>query len=249
MATEPEAPPNVAPRGVLSDYLQANAFWLMDVGPNTLLSLPMLSPLYGFQSITAPSISISTSEIPEGNALFTKTIIKRASVGNITLQRGAHFSDSEFYRWITATIEGANPSVFHFRVGGLTPRRNFILVQFFNRFPGYSSSEYDSINAAKGAVDKAAIFAAGAALSGEGALGTLVGTGFTTALSALSFAAEDAVLPSIFVARIPARAWLLKGCIPVRYKAGSDFDGASSEISIMEIEMSVDSMSEISLFS
>lgn len=36
--------------------------------------------------------------------------------------------------------------------------------------------------------------------------------------------------------RIPARAWYLQGCLPTRYKAGSDFDANSSEVSIAELE-------------
>lgn len=37
------------------------------------------------------------------------------------------------------------------------------------------------------------------------------------------------------VSRIPARAWLLRECIPVRYRAGSDFDAMAPEVSLMEL--------------
>lgn len=39
------------------------------------------------------------------------------------------------------------------------------------------------------------------------------------------------------VQRIPARAWMLYDCIPVRYKAGSDFDPMGSEVSIAELSI------------
>ena len=37
--------------------------------------------------------------------------------------------------------------------------------------------------------------------------------------------------------RIPGRAWMLYDCIPTRYKAASDFDARSSEVSVMELEV------------
>jgi phage tail-like protein len=36
-------------------------------------------------------------------------------------------------------------------------------------------------------------------------------------------------------ARTPARAWLLRDCLPVRYKAGTDFDALSVDVSIAEL--------------
>lgn len=36
--------------------------------------------------------------------------------------------------------------------------------------------------------------------------------------------------------RIPARSWFLRGCLPTRYRAGSDFDANSSDVSIAELE-------------
>lgn len=34
------------------------------------------------------------------------------------------------------------------------------------------------------------------------------------------------------VGRVPGRAWMLKDCLPVAYKAGSDFDALGNEISL-----------------
>lgn len=46
---------------------------------------------------------------------------------------------------------------------------------------------------------------------------------------------------------LPARAWMLLDCLPIRYKASGDFDGASSDVSIMELEISVDRFEEFSV--
>ena len=47
--------------------------------------------------------------------------------------------------------------------------------------------------------------------------------------------------------RTPGRAWLLHGCLPTRYKAGSDFDASASNVSIAELEISPEPLDEITL--
>ena len=49
--------------------------------------------------------------------------------------------------------------------------------------------------------------------------------------------------------RIPARAHVLHGCLPTRYKVGSDFDARSGEISIAELDIKPELVEEISLTS
>jgi len=44
-----------------------------------------------------------------------------------------------------------------------------------------------------------------------------------------------------------ARVWLLKGCVPTRYKAAQDFDGSGEEISVAELDISISSFSEFVL--
>lgn len=39
------------------------------------------------------------------------------------------------------------------------------------------------------------------------------------------------------VGYIPGRVWVLRDCIPVRYKAGTDFEATSGEVSIMELDI------------
>lgn len=53
--------------------------------------------------------------------------------------------------------------------------------------------------------------------------------------------------PFEFFLRLPARAFLLQGCIPTRYKVGSDFDARSSDISISELEFELEGIEEIAL--
>jgi phage tail-like protein len=47
--------------------------------------------------------------------------------------------------------------------------------------------------------------------------------------------------------RTPGRAWLLHGCLPTRYKAGSDFDATASDVSIQELELAPEHVDEITL--
>lgn len=48
-------------------------------------------------------------------------------------------------------------------------------------------------------------------------------------------------------AGIPAKAWMLFGCMPVRYKVAGDFDATSGEVSMMELELSVDRAEEFGI--
>ena len=48
---------------------------------------------------------------------------------------------------------------------------------------------------------------------------------------------------------LPGKAYLLWDCIPTRYKAGSDFDAMSGEVSIAELELAVWAVTEITLLS
>ena len=160
-------------------------------------STPVLSPLAGFSSITAPEISLETHEIQEGNKPFKKKLIKFGDTSSITLQRGQSFTDSDFYNWTMSALYG-NTAILSgvfgrlnanggAALGGLSPRRNLLLIQFFTHFP----------------VDPGSMLRA-----------------------ALQLGPQD------LVARVPAKAFVLKNALPVRYKAGSDFDATSGAVSI-----------------
>jgi len=45
--------------------------------------------------------------------------------------------------------------------------------------------------------------------------------------------------------RIPGRAWFCGSCIPVRYKAGGDFDASSGEVSIQELDVQPEYVHEL----
>jgi len=240
-------------REALLDKLQVYPFWLMDIAPVDSLGVPVLTPLYGFSAITSPEIIIETQEIKECNWHFSTVVVKSASVGNITLQRGATFADSDFYRWITVVL-GGNAEALQSRgtgafalaqgiggtdaalrflnfpgVTGLTFRRDLLLIQFFAR-SALTGEETLGLNT---------ILTAGLPVLGGGitpALGQVVGN--------ISGSGGGPTNPFL---RLPAKAWMLRGCVPVRYKPGGDFDAMSSDVSIQELEVAVDLMEEISL--
>jgi hypothetical protein len=70
-------------------------------------------------------------------------------------------------------------------------------------------------------------------------------SGGSSSGSAEALAAAGAVaqgfLPDVGgILRVPARAFFLIDCMPIRYKAGTDYDASSSEVTIDELELSVD---------
>jgi len=62
-----------------------------------------------------------------------------------------------------------------------------------------------------------------------------------------SGAFPDEVASTCLTTRIPARAWFLSGCLPTRYKAGGDFDAASSDVSIQELELQPELVEEMTI--
>ena len=122
------------------------------------------------------------------------------------------------------------------QVGGPTYRRTMLLIHYFARTPFSGLAG----RIAGGALDVGLAMAAGAVAGGNSVAG-LLQVGMQQALF------EVAIGPFDFAARVPARAWILKGCIPKRYKAGSDFDASSAEVSVAELDMDVETFEEISL--
>lgn len=218
----------------------------MDVAPNEPLALPVLLPVFGFSAISAPTIEGTVYEVNELNALFTQKVLKSVTVPTITLQRGATWYDSDFYRWMLASLTG-NTGGFSIQalpilsVGGATYRRTLVLVQYFvNATFGEGFSGLAGATAAN-----AGLAGVGVMVSG-GSLGSaLQETGFSIGLNAVSSALGFGPLTQN--SRIPARAWVLQGCIPTRYKSGGDFDASSSALSIAELDLAVDQLDEISL--
>lgn len=53
--------------------------------------------------------------------------------------------------------------------------------------------------------------------------------------------------PFEFALRVPAKAYLLKNCIPLRWRSGNDFDAADGSVSIAELDFNCEMVEEISL--
>lgn len=47
--------------------------------------------------------------------------------------------------------------------------------------------------------------------------------------------------------RAVGRVWILFGCLPTRYKAGSDFDASDASVSIQELDFSVERVEQINM--
>ena len=97
----------------------------------------------------------------------------------------------------------------------------------------------------------ATAIAAGAVTLTAAAFGAAGGAGAGSAFLAGAAATGGAMYAGIgpfeFANRLPARAWLLHGCLPIRYLAGSDFDASSGAVSIQELEVQPEYIEEFSL--
>ena len=235
-------------RGYLTDYLQVFPFWLADIGPLNTLSLPVLTPVFGFSQLTSPEITVEIETFKEGNWMFDRKVVKSGSMTPMTLSRGVTLFESDFSNWMKAALYG-DTSQFSsvvplLNVGGPTYRRTLMLIHFFQRSvadppPGGDKTK----GGTAGDAERAALLGLGVGASDALAGLTLGGLlfGLTRGLNSLLGT------PFEFAARIPARAYILYGCVPSRYKAGSDFDAMAGDISIQELELQVEMMEQISL--
>lgn len=213
-------------RPTITDYLQNYSFWLMDVGPLNAHSLPVLTPLYGFSAITAPTLDAKTKTIAQSNCHHDVTVVTGGEEGPIVLTRGAQLGDAEFFRWVLAAITGdpsARPATSAFGVGApiVHIRRNLFLIHFMGRIPFFASAGTDLTTGA----------------SRLGSAGGVTG------------AFLESLVPAPFEGgiKIPARCWHLKGCVPTKYKAASDFNATDSNISLMELTVQPEKIEEINL--
>lgn len=224
-------------RNAITDFLSDSNFWLIDVAHIESIASPLFTPIAGFHGITMPELTAELHDIPVGIGFGHYKVIKGMDISSVTLTRGTRFFDSDFWNWMMAAVTGdtGTPAI-NFRpgsksLGGPSPRRDLLLVHFFRNFPlplGPVPTEASRI---------AASVSAGAATAGlVGAFGDAAQAG----LFASSAFREG-------VPKLPARAWLLGGCIPTRYKPGSDFDATSGQVSIMELEIAIESLEEIGL--
>jgi len=238
-------------RTAFSDFLQVFPFWLFDVAPIEGFSLPIFNPLSGFKSITAPSVSFDMYDFNEGNWHFKRRVIKKANVDPMTLTRGVTFADSDFWRWTVAAVTG-DPQGFQSRsagsyvsIGGPTPRRTLVLLQFFARNPISATSVSGVAQSALVAANSGLISSSVPGNFGKAIVSTLAEGAAIGGLA--GFGGSAAFGPFEFKIRIPAKAWVLHDCLPIRYKVGGDFDAQASDISIMEIEIQPEMIEELSL--
>jgi hypothetical protein len=213
----------------------------MDIPQAELRSLPVLTPVLGFASVSAPEITVETHDIQEANWPFNRKVVKRADLGNITLTRGSQFFDSDFLRWITYAVTGEPFGWFGSTFGGPTPRRDLLLVHYFSRTTQDIAGPLLS-----------ALVGGGAAALAEGGGGALAAGLKGAAVAALPSVTslvqkKYGIGPFEFAARIPAKAWMLHGALPVRYKVGSDFDATAGEVSLMELDLALESMDEFAV--
>src|SRR5208282_4702109 len=142
-------------------------------------------------------LTLEMEDIPEGNGLVHRKVVKRGDTSPITLTRGASFIDSDFYSWATAALKGNTGGlspVGGLSLGGVTPRRNLLLVWFFSRNAFGSSAA-----AAAAIIGGAAIL--GAAGSAGGGVGAVISS---AAVSAATGAAGAMIAgPFEFAARLP----------------------------------------------
>jgi len=235
-------------RSALTDYLQNYPFCLMDIAPIEPLAQPLFTPLLGFSAITAPEINIEITEITEANWFFKRKIVKGGDAGNMTLMRASKWYDNDFYRWALAALAGTtggHGGRNSGALGGATPRRDLLLIHFLSRSPlppGYS----------QGAAASGILALQGTSTALTGGAASLGSRGYAEHAAAIQGAAAASGLgvqlgPFEFTPRMPAKAWVLYGCIPARYKPAGDFDATDGAISIQELEIAVESWDELAL--
>lgn len=225
-------------RSKITDPLQNNHFWLLDVAPIQPLGLPLFTPALGFQAITMPELTLDAEDIDEGNGPYKRKVLTgSASTNTITLQRAVTLGDGDFHRWVQAALHGnrellTGGPLGALAVGGSTYRRTFMILHYFARSPSRGSglAGLDSI--------------LGAITAGAGALGA---ANAATSLGGLTLATAAGIGPFETFAKLPARAILLQGCIPTRFKPGGDLDATSAEVSMQELDIAYESFDLIDL--
>jgi hypothetical protein len=238
-------------RPTLRDHLQAYSFYLVDIAPIEVLGLPIFTPLFGFNAITAPEITVETQEVVECNWSFHRKVVKKASIGTMTLSRGALFYDSDFWRWIKTAISGNTEDfqssnyglAMSVGAGALDPGGSNLGIAAAAASSALGLFGFPRIGGPSPRRDLMLV-----QLFAHMGTGELAATAITGLLGVASVLGAGAAIGGFGkAARVPAKAWLLKGCIPVRYKVAGDFDATSSEVSIQELDIECENVDEVSL--
>lgn len=224
------------------DNLQNFPFWLMDLSVSGFGG-NAFSPMLGFATCTSPEITLEMADIREGNWFYPHHHIKGATVSPMTLTRGIQFFDSDFFRWFMLSLQGQG-----------VVKRDLLLIHYFNISP---------ITLAAQSIDHPGIIPsllANAAVTGVMQNKIMKAMPLpaqvryrVTDLAAQGQAALNMVpgfnSPIEFAPRFPAKAWVLKGCVPSRWKSTSDFDATSGDVSIAELEIQPHYIEELAVSS
>jgi len=229
-------------RTPLSDPLVVHEFHLWDIDFSMSIPPWVLLPSVGFSSISAPEITVNVNEITEGTSDYIYPAMGKATTNSIVLTKGATAFNSDFWRWMIACLKGSptKGGMLDF-VASLPPggrptgvpgkRRNLILMHF----SGLSIEGIMEAIKVGDVTDKIR----GSLLMPAG----LATEGVSRGLSTITGGMID-----LGIASVPAKVFILYGCLPVRYKPGSDFDAATSAVSIEELELRFTYFQELALY-
>lgn len=248
------------PRLRLFDALQDHYFWAFDASDSG--GVPIFNPLFGFSRISAPEIGVEIDQFKDGTFLYNRGVVKGGTVSPVLFERAASMFDADFYTWIIHTLHGnkefENGGTLGNAIGAIgsalfgssvpNPRRNLLIVQFNSYNLAAAAKDINNpLVAATVTGGVAAVGAMAAASIGAGGLSAAGGLAAAAGGSILGATTPVGVGPFQFATRIPARSWLLHNCLPVRYRAGNDFDASSGNISLMELEVQPEYIEEFSL--
>jgi phage tail-like protein len=202
------------------DYLQNFNFHAFDLSI-PLPGITVFTPTFGFNSITSPSVSLGIEEISEGNYEFKHKVYNGdVEVEAITFTRGVKLIDSDFWRWVVNAITGYKG----YEDEGIGGKIGQEINQFIKK--NYKLRRDILV------------------VQFTGANWDLLGieSGVSSLLSTMTAGILN--LRNLGLARIPGKAWLLKNCIPMDYKAGSDLSADSEDISIAELTVACEYFEE-----
>jgi hypothetical protein len=161
---------------------------------------------------------METQAIQEGNWYFPRQVVKSGAIQEITISRAISYYESDFWSWFMSAVTGGK----NYSVGGITYRRTLLLLHYFAHNPlGGAGSAIGALSNLLATV-LATNSIANVAGAGIGAVASLTGKNLN-------------IGPFEFVARVPARAYILKDCVPTSWKGGSDFDAMRGDVSIAEL--------------
>lgn len=194
------------------------------------------TPLLGFQGCPSPEITLELQEVNEGNWYYPQHHIRKATVGEMVLTRGVQFYDSDFYKWVIKALQGQG-----------VVKRDLMLVHYFAISPVTLAEQARS--GAAGALNLLGMTGVQGAMMAKifkaaptGGAQVFGAQGLGSAVAAAGFAP-----PVDHAPRFPAKAWILRKCLPTRWKAGGDFDAMSGDISIAELGLQPHRIEEVSV--